>query len=324
MDRPTIIAVLALVLLTFSVSIAHANQQPFATWLDAFKAEALREGIPQKTLDISLFNIAPNPQLVELDRKQPEGKLTWKQYESRIVAEPRIGQGQAKFHEHQDLLKHVSKKYDVPAQIIVALWGTESNYGNYTGNYSTFESLVTLAYDGRRADFFRNELKAALQIAASGKADPNEMIGSWAGAMGQTQFMPSSYLKYAVDWNQNGHPDIWHRQEDVFASIANYLKTEGWNAALPWGFKIELPTNFNSEWVDLYQARPASEWRSLGVTAVGNAIWPADDTPIYVMYPGSKNEGAYAVTQNYHVLLHWNRSRYFATSVGLLSDKIAQ
>ncbi|MBN8543082.1 MAG: lytic murein transglycosylase [Alphaproteobacteria bacterium] len=324
MQRFSFITGLALILLTFSVSIAYANSVPFAAWLEAFNAEALSEGIPQETLDVALFNIAPNPQLVTLDRKQPEGKLTWLQYESRIVAQPRIGQGQAKFREHQALLKQVSEMYGVQPQIIVALWGTETNYGSYTGNYSVFESLATLAYDGRRADLFRKELKAALKIAADGKADPNEMIGSWAGAMGQTQFMPSSYLKYAVDWNGNDHPDIWHTQEDVFASIANYLKTEGWNGALPWGFRVELPQGFNPEWADLYKARPVSEWKSLGVVPVGNAAWPADETPIYVMYPGSNSEAAYAVTQNYHVLLHWNRSRYFATSVGLLSDKIAQ
>jgi membrane-bound lytic murein transglycosylase B len=324
MQRFAFITGLFLIALTFSVSIASANEKPFNIWLDAFKAEARSEGIPEQTLNVALFNVQPNESIIKLDRKQPESRITWTQYQKNIVAESRIANGMQRIMEYDVLLNEISKKYGIPKQIIVALWGIETNYGTYTGNYSIIESLATLAYDGRRADFFRKELKEALKIIASGAVSADAMVGSWAGAMGQTQFMPSSYNKYAQDWDKNGHPDIWNSQGDVFASIANYLKTEGWNGALPWGLKVELPKGFDPALADLYKARTVGEWKAMGVLPVGNAVWPSDDTPIYVMYPGGNSEGTYAVTQNYHVLLHWNRSRYFATSVGLLSDRIAR
>lgn len=323
MQRFAFITSLFLIALTFSVSIATANDQPFAQWLAEFRAEARKEGIPEQTMNVALFNLQPNPQIIKLDRKQPEGRLSWPQYKKNIVAESRIATGMQRVLEYKALLGQVSEKYGVPPQVIVALWGTETNYGTYTGNYSIVESLATLAYDGRRAELFRKELKAALRIIAAGHVAADAMVGSWAGAMGQTQFMPSSYEKYAVDWDGNGHPDIWGAQGDVFASIANYLKTEGWNPALPWGLQVELPAGFDPALADLYKARPVSEWKALGVKPVGNALWPAEETPIYVMYPEGNSGEAYAVTQNYHVFLHWNRSRYFATSVGLLSDRIA-
>lgn len=314
-----------MIALTFSVSIANAAElQPWPVWLEQFKQEAMKEGIPEQTLNVALFNLQPNESIVALDRKQPESRMSWSEYEKSIVGETRIANGMQRIYEYDALLNQVSAKYGVPKQYIVALWGIETNYGTYTGNYSIIESLATLAYEGRRAELFRKELKAALRIIASGAVTADAMVGSWAGAMGQTQFMPSSYEKYAQDWDNDGHPNIWGSQGDVFASIANYLKTEGWNGALPWGYKVVLPQNFDPAMADLYKSKTVEEWMLMGVRRADGKPLPPEDTPVYVMYPGSNTEDAYAVTQNYHVLLHWNRSRYFATSVGLLSDKILQ
>lgn len=323
MPPHALITGLFLIALTFSVSLAHAQEKSWPIWLEEFKTEARQKGISEQTLNVALFNVQPNDQIVKLDRKQPEGRLSWTQYVNSIVAGTRITNGRANYVSHADLLAKVSARYKVQPQFIVALWGIETNYGAYTGNYSIIESLATLAYEGRRAELFRAELLAALQMIETKKAEANEMVGSWAGAMGQTQFMPSSYLKFAQDWDKNGHADIWKSEPDAFASIANYLHESGWNGELTWGYQVNLPAGFNPEWADLYKSRTVGEWTKMGVTRADGAPLPSADTPVYVMYPGSNTEAAYAVTQNYHVLLQWNRSRYFATSVGLLSDRIS-
>ena len=207
---------------------------------------------------------------------------------------------------------------------MLALWGIETNFGGYTGNFDTLHSLATLAYEGRRADFFRKELMAGLRILAEGKISHATMEGSWAGAMGQCQFMPSSYHSYAVDGDGDGVKDIWNSLPDVFASIANYLKTEGWNGDLRWGRAVAIPATMKLDRETLYNAKTLKAFRALGVTLPNGQPLPgADNIKAYVMHPGEPNEGSYLVYENYHVLLDWNRSRYFATAVGLLADAIA-
>lgn len=314
-----------LVVLSFSVSVAHAQEKPFALWLDEVKGDALRDGIPQKVVDSALTGIAPNETVIKLDRKQPEGKITFSQYRTNTVNSGRIARGKARMGEQAALLNAISKRYKVQPQVIVALWGVETEFGANKGNFSLMQSLATLAYEGRRADFFRAELLAALHIAADEKVMGSSLTGSWAGAMGHCQFMPSTYLKYAVDWNDDGHRDIWNSVPDALASIANYLNGIGWNADLPWGYKVALPADFTEAEADLYTSKTVDYWKKRGVTLPnGKPLTGKADTPMYVMYPGKPEEGAWIVSENYHVLLKWNRSRYFAHAVGLLSDELAR
>lgn len=206
---------------------AH-NAQPFSGWLAEFKQEAMKAGISQATLDEAFADTKPLPRVIELDRKQPESVLTLEQYLEKIVSAKRIADGRGKLAEHKEMLARIGGKYGVEPEFIVALWGIETNYGGNTGSYSIVDALATLAYDGRRSAFFRKELLNTLKISESENISPRIMEGSWAGAMGQCQFMPSSFLAYAVDEDGDGRRDIWHTEADIFASIANYLKQSGW------------------------------------------------------------------------------------------------
>jgi membrane-bound lytic murein transglycosylase B len=205
------------------------NSKPFSEWLVDIREEAVSQGISKETLDSAFADVEPLEDIIELDRKQPEGKITLEEYIKRTVTSSRIKNGKNKLEENRTLLNEVAKKYSVPANVIVALWGVETSYGENTGYYNVINSLATLAYDGRRSDFFRKELLNALKIMDAEKLSIDSFEGSWAGAFGQCQFMPSSFLKFAVDFDKDGKRDIWFTEADIFASIANYLHSEGWN-----------------------------------------------------------------------------------------------
>lgn len=210
---------------------AIADDAGFAAWVENFKVQAVSEGISAKTLDDAFSNSEFLEKVIELDRKQPEKKVTIDDYLARVITQKRISNGRKYKAENSELLEKISQKYSVPASVMVALWGIETDYGNNTGSFNIISSLATLAYEGRRSDFFRSELINALKIIEFGHVSADDFIGSWAGAFGQCQFMPSSFLRYAVDFNGDGRRDIWNTKADVFASIANYLHSEGWNAA---------------------------------------------------------------------------------------------
>ncbi len=236
----------------------------------------------------------------------------------------RIKQGRAELQKHGPLLREISAKYGVQPRFIVALWGIETNFGGYTGGFSIIRSLATLSYDGRRAEFFRKELLNALKIIDAGHISLDEMDGSWAGAMGQCQFMPSSFLAYAVDYDGDGRKDIWSTLPDVFASIANYLSQSGWNDSLTWGREVRILENIDEALLEGKVFKSLHEWQALGVRNASGSALPAREIQAALTVPGSRAEPTYLIYSNYDVLLKWNRSRYFATAVGLLSDAIAQ
>lgn len=304
-------------------SAAMANPQSFEAWRADFKKEAVAQGIPASVVARAIGDMQPLKQVIKLDRKQPEGTLSFSRYKQNILTKDRIAKGRALYRKHYKVLQRVTDSTGVPPQFIIALWGIETNYGGFTGNTNTLHALATLAYDGRRADFFRKELIAALRILADGNIAEHVMQGSWAGAMGQCQFMPSSYHQYAVDGDGDGVKDIWHSLPDVFASIGHYLQSEGWSSDVIWGREVKLPAGMALDRETLYQAKPLSVFKNRGVTLPSGAALPDANINGYLMHPGEPDEGAYLVYQNYHVLLHWNRSRYFATAVGLLADAIA-
>ena len=317
---------LALLLIVFGLSISlvsNTNAEDFNTWLDKLKTEAKRQGISQKTIDNSLIGIKPIPRVIELDRKQPEFTLTFAEYLKRVVSDRRITIGKSKLKKHEELLRQISSKYGVQSRYIVALWGIETDFGRITGGFPVISSLATLAYDGRRSKFFRKELFLALKIVDGGHILAKDMIGSWAGAMGQNQFMPSSFHAYAVDYDNDGSKDIWKTLPDIFASIANYLSKSGWQADQTWGRPVSLPENFSRKFLGRKLKKPLGEWQQLGVRKLSGQDLPKRNLLSSIIRPEKGQIGpAFVIYNNYEVILKWNRSNYFATAVGTLSDKI--
>src|SRR5262245_63064410 len=239
-----------------------AQQRDFATWLQELRVEAVALGIRPQTLDAALTGLRPLQRVLELDRKQPEDTLTYAQYLERTLPASRVQKGQRLLNEHRALLQEIGTKYDVPPSIIVALWGMETDFGRTTGNFSVLASLATLAYDGRRSTFFRRELLEALKIVDAGQVRPEAMTGSWAGAMGQNQFMPSSFMQYAVDYDGDGRRDIWTTLADVFASTANYLARSGWQEHETWGHRVVLPAGFEAPPSSDQMSKPLTTWQA--------------------------------------------------------------
>lgn len=306
-------------------SAPPAQTQGFGEWLDGVKAEAVGRGIRPETVETVLSSVEPIDKVVELDRKQPEFTLTLDEYLARVVSAKRVADGRARLEQNQALLAQISARYGVPARFIVALWGIESDFGRLTGGYDIVPALATLAYDGRRSQYFRTELMNVLTMVDSGKARPDQLRGSWAGAMGQCQFMPSTYLRYAVDWNGDGHPDIWSSLGDVFASAANYLSSSGWVASEGWGRKVTLPANgIAPVLLGLNSQRAVTEWKRLGVTdAQGNPL-PDGELQASLVMVGEANGGTpYLVYDNFRVIMKWNRSTFFAVAAGTLADRLA-
>ncbi len=308
-------------LLTLWAGSAFAASEPLEQWLMALRHTARAEGISEQTFDRAFVDFEPLEEVLELDRAQPETTKTFEEYLDTVVSDQRIGEGRRQYRKHKKLLQQIGQKYGVPPTIIVALWGVETNYGENTGDTSAIDALATLAYDSRRRDLFQSELLYALKIADSGEVPLQRMEGSWAGAMGQSQFMPSSFVRYAVDYNGDGKRDIWDTLPDVFASIANYLSQNGWNADETWGMEAALPNGLSQKYYDSNASRTLEGWRNLGVSPLNTPL-SQPDSKLEMVLPERISLIGYLVTPNYKVLLKWNHSRYFATSVGLLADAI--
>jgi membrane-bound lytic murein transglycosylase B len=300
---------------------AHAEE--FSTWVMKFRPEAIQRGISPEIFNAAFQNVVPNERVIELDQKQPErAKAGFAVYLSKVINQTRIDNGRKEFVENSQLLNQVSDQYGVPKEMIVSLWGLETSYGANTGGFDLIQALATLAWEGRRSEFFKTELVNALLILQGGHITRENFKGSWAGAMGQNQFMPSSWNKYAVDFDGDGHKDIWTDKADIFASTANYLNTNGWNPALKWGWQV-IPT------AKLMQATPDQamtyqEWLAFGVKFQGHPPSLSSTTPLKLIIPDGGEGRYYLVTKNFDVIKSWNRSNYFALTVGLLSDYIAQ
>lgn len=305
------------------VSTPAPSVPAFDTWLAELYNEALAAGISAATLDVALTGLQPIERVIELDRQQPESVLTFEEYLARVVPERRITMGREKLAQHRALLDQVSAEFNVPARFIVALWGIETDYGRLLGNFSVVASLATLAYEGRRATLFRKELFEALRILDSGDVALTDLRGSWAGAMGQTQFMPSTYRNYAVDFNGDGKRDPWNQLPDVFASAANYLTKIGWVKGETWGREVRVPDNFAQQWLGLEQRKPLAEWQALGVRHKDGADLAALDMAASLVQPGGPAGRAFLVYDNFRVLMQWNRSTYFGIAVGQLADALA-
>jgi len=296
----------------------------------------LAKGYDSKLIDDAFATASYKEKVVSADKNQPEVKETLETYLPKRVPQWKIDRARKLYAENKDVLEQVAKEFGVQARFIVALWGLESNFGTIQGGHNVISSLVTLAFDGRREALYKRQLWAALDILKSGHITLDKFKGSWAGAMGQTQFMPTSFNAYAVDYNNDGRKDIWTTKEDAFASIANYLKQEGWNDSLTWGRQVKLPENFDSkyvlkrgtktrkQWLEYWNdsERSLADWQALGVRKADGSDLPNVDVRAALVMPDDINRRMYLAYDNYKVFMHWNRSYYFATSVGYLSDRI--
>lgn len=311
---------LAAVLVGGAATSAQA-QQDFGTWLDALKAEARQRGISQTTLDTAFQGVEPVTRVLELDRRQPEFTQTFWTYLGRAVSETRISRGKKLLQEHAGLFAEVERKYGVQPRFLVSFWGLETNFGDYTGGFPVISALATLAHDERRADFFRAELFHALTILEAGHILPAKMSGSWAGAMGQPQFMPSTFTGYATDGDGDGKIDIWGSLPDVFHSAANYLSSVGWKGDETWGREVLLPPDFDLELAQLSVRKPISEWQAIGVRRSNGRALPQADISGSIVLPAGAKGPAFLVYQNFRSTMVWNRSILYALAVGYLADR---
>ena len=312
------------------------TQAEFQSYLANLKQEAIAKGYEAKLIDDAFATATYKEKVVSADKNQPEVKETLETYLPKRVPQWKIDRARKLYAENKEVLEKVAKEFGVQARFIVALWGLESNFGTIQGGHNVISSLVTLAFDGRREALYKRQLWAALDILKSGHITLDKFKGSWAGAMGQTQFMPTSFNAYAVDYNNDGRKDIWTTKEDAFASIANYLKQEGWNDSLTWGRQVQLPENFDSkyvlvrgtktrkQWLEYWNdsERSLADWQALGVRKADGSDLPNVDVRAALVMPDDINGRMYLAYDNYKVFMHWNRSYYFATSVGYLSDRI--
>jgi len=299
------------------------NAASFDSWLAGFRGEAASAGISPATIQLALSNLQPIQDVLDQENAQPEVKLTYAQYLTRTVTDQRVAQGRKLLEQYRPLLDKVSATYGVQPQFIVALWGVESDYGRVTGGYPVIPALATLAYGSQRKDMFHTELLDALKILDERDITAEAMTGSWAGAMGQCQFLPSSFLHYAVDFSGDGRRDIWTDQADVFASIANYLHNYDWAGTQPWGRAVRLPPGVDENLISWKTPRPVSDWQKFGLRNADGSMLVDTGVPLALVASDGISGPAYLVTSNLAVIMKWNRSTYFATSVGLLADRIA-
>lgn len=294
----------------------------FDNCIVAFTAKAKASGISSATINNSLAKAKLNTQVLELDRKQPEFTTSFADYFNRRVTTQRVNQGRDLLEKHRDLLTRIEKEYGVPAPYLLAFWGLETNYGGYFGNIPVIDSLATLACDARRSNFFTIELMNALRILDEGAIAPNKMIGSWAGAMGHVQFMPSSFLKNAVDYDGDNKRDLWNSTPDALASAAKFLQSLGWQTNERWGREVKLPAGFPFLEAGLKNSKPMTEWATLGIVRADNSPLPNTAITASLLVPAGHQGPAFLVYDNFNVIMRWNRSEFYAIAVGQLADQI--
>jgi membrane-bound lytic murein transglycosylase B len=311
-----------------------APAPPFAEWLEGVRAEALERGIKAETVRQAFENLQPLPVVVERDRMQAEFTLSLDEYLTRRLTKALVRDTRAALARHRRLLTRVDTKYGVPAHVLASVWAIESNLGRFSGVRPTIQALATLAWEGRRATFFRSELLDALAILDAGDVEPARLRGSWAGALGQPQFMPSTYLRYAQDFDGDGRRDIWGSLPDVFASIANFLKENGWTAGEGWGREVRVTAAGDGiaaaaplrlagcrAFREMSEPLPLARWSELGVrTSSGEALPPADRIASLV----AAGPRSFLVYGNYEALLAYNCAHAYALSVGVLADRVRQ
>lgn len=315
----------AALLLTVAAPI-WADADPdaaFADCLHGLHTQAHSHGLSPATLEQSFASIEYRPRIVELDRSQPEFVQTFWDYFQARADQRRTDRGRTLLVEHDPLLSRIHADYGVRPEYLLAFWGLETNFGSYFGSTPVLDALATLACEGRRGSFFSEQLMHALRIIDEDGIEPQRMVGSWAGAMGHTQFMPSTFTAYAVDYDGTGQRDLWDSLPDAMASAANYLQAMGWRDGERWGREVSLPRDFDYALSGLDIRKSLSEWRRHGVRAGDGGELPSADLEASLLLPAGYSGPAFLVYDNFHVILRWNRSTHYALAVGHLADRIA-
>ena len=318
--------ILAVPVLASSGAIVQsvAVEGDFHAFLSGIRREAAAQGIRASTIEVALRSAEFLPHVIELDRKQPERQLTFGEYLEKVVSEQRMDSARRELAENRALLDGIWRRFNVEPRFIVALWGIESDFGRVMGNYAVVSALATLGYDGRRSSYFRGELISALRIIDQGNIRADNMMGSWAGAMGQCQFMPSTFLGYAVDYDGDGRRDIWNDRADVLASIANYIARLGWRGGEGWGRAVMLPAGFDPRYTGLEVKRPTGEWSRLGVRGIDVGPLAVREGDASLVIPDGAGGPTFLVYDNFRTIMKWNKSTYFAAAVGYLADSMAR
>jgi membrane-bound lytic murein transglycosylase B len=316
----------ALIMAVAPIETVWAEEPGFDEWLKGFRAEAAAAGVRPDIIDQAFDGVTMNQRVFELNDNQPEfARSVWDYLDSAISAK-RVADGRARVAENKALLDRIEAEFGVDQEIIAAIWGLESSYGAVMGDHDVFGALATLGWKGRRTAYGREQLIGALKILQNGYADRSQLRGSWAGAMGQTQFIPTTYLVYAVDHGGDGKRNIWTDLDDVFASTANYLRASGYQSGAPWGFEVTLPDGFDYALADVDVTKAVIEWAGAGVAGV-NANLAADFDPNMrgrVFLPAGSKGPAFLIFENFEAILKYNRSTSYALAVGLLGEHIAE
>ncbi|MBC3362978.1 lytic murein transglycosylase [Pseudomonas sp. SWRI154] len=304
-------------------NLAIAPTQTFAEWQAGFRKEALAAGIRADLFDRAFIGVSPDMSVIKADRSQPEFTRPVWEYLDGALSPLRIRKGQALIQQQAQILQSIEQRYGVDREALVAVWGMESNFGQFQGNKSVINSLATLAYEGRRPGFAHAQLIAALQILQQGDISPEKMLGSWAGAMGQTQFIPTTYNTHAVDFDGDGRRDIWGSATDALASTAHYLQSSGWQRGQPWGFEVDLAEGFDYTLADGTIRKPVSEWIRLGVSEYGGLPIAPEDKQLSasLLLPAGHRGPAFLIFDNFRAILKYNNSSSYALAVGLLSQR---
>jgi len=303
-------------------ALALSQDSDFAECKARISQRAVEDNLPQWIAQDLVASLNIQPRVIELDRSQPEFTQTFGDYLNQRVTTFRVMQGRLLLARHHSLLDDLTDTYGIPGRYLVAFWGLETNFGNYLGNMSTLDSLATLACDNRRSEFFTGELIHAFHILNDNEFSPEDMRGSWAGAMGHTQFMPSSCRRYAVDGDGDGKIDLWNSIPDALTSAANFLQSLGWKPEERWGREVLLTDNFPYEEAGRNNRKPLSEWRNLGATQTNGAALPNLNMQAAVLVPAGHSGPAFLIYDNFDVIMRWNRSESYALSVGYLADRI--
>ena len=307
--------------LIFLTTSVFASSHSFEEFLDQVRKTAPEQGVSKSTLDKAFFELTPRPSAIASDKAQAEFNQNFWHYVNKRVTKVRLNNGKDTLKKNASLLSKTSEKYGVPAYVIVAFLGLESNYGNYMGSESLIRSLATLAYDKRRSKFFTRELIAVLKLMDK-KTIPFDATGSWAGAMGAVQFMPSNVIAYGVDANNDGKVDLWNEKADIYASAANFLNKLGWKKGEKWGREALIPKNFDYQLTGLNNEKTVNEWAALGVRRGNNSNLPKSNFKASLIVPMGHRGPAFLVYRNFDTIMGWNRSILYALSVAYLSDRL--
>ena len=302
---------------------ASAQSEEFAACKTRLSEQAVEEGVSAQTAKSVFEKIHYQPRVIELDRSQPEFVSTFPGYFSKRVNDWRINTGREMYAKHKLLLQSLNEKYGIPPHYLLAFWGLETNFGGYKGKMPVLDSLATLACDPRRSTFFTRELIVAIKLLERETLDQDAMVGSWAGAMGHTQFMPSAYTRYAVDGDGDGQINLWDSEEDALTSAANFLSQLGWQSGYRWGREVILPNGFDFKLAGKQKARSLSEWNDMGITRTNGQPLGEGDTEAFLVVPAGHAGPAFIGYKNFRVIMRWNNSEFYAIAVGHLADRIA-